>query len=102
MPEGNPVGVLTGVADGERISVGTAVADGDGETAAVGGALGVGLGWAGPPHPATINRPAAAIATTTIALTAITTDLWPVQIRSITVRVSIGRIGSQHSQDRAA
>ena len=60
MPEGDPVGVLTGVADGEGISVGTAVADGDGETIAVGGALGVGLGWVGLPHATTINRPAAA------------------------------------------
>jgi hypothetical protein len=59
MPEGDPVGVLTGVEDGEGISVGTAVLDGDRETIAVGGALGVGLGWVGPPHAATINSPAA-------------------------------------------
>jgi len=50
---------------------------------ALGTALGVPVAWAVPPGLTTMSRPAAAIATRVIPLTAIATDLWPVQIRWI-------------------
>jgi hypothetical protein len=46
--------------------------------------LGVALAWAVPPGLTTISRRDARIATNAIPLTAITTDLWPAQTRSIT------------------
>jgi hypothetical protein len=75
MPEANAVGEFSGVPDGVGSSVGPSDADGDGETTASAEALGVALAWAVAPGLATINRPAATIATTAIALIAITTDL---------------------------
>lgn len=51
-------------------------------------AASVAVAWAEPPGLITIRRPAAAIATTAIALTAITTDLWPANLRLITFQFS--------------
>jgi hypothetical protein len=82
------------VSDGEGRGVGES--DGEGEAIADSVALGVALGvapgvaldvalaWALPPGFTTTSRHAATIATTAITLTAITTDLWPVQMRSMT------------------
>ncbi len=58
----------------------------------------VSVGWpspspspgAVPPELTTASTPAARIATTAIALTAITTTLWPVQMRSITCPSLLG------------
>ena len=71
MPAGSGVGPRSGVGVGEMNGVGESV--GEGIAVAVG--LGVALALAVPPDAATSRRLAARIATTAIALTAITTGL---------------------------
>src|SRR5664280_204519 len=90
---------LTSVGDGS----GEGESDGEGEAEADGEALGVAVAWAVSPGLTAISRPAATIATTATAPTAITTTLWPVQaraiagrIRSITGSISWDETGLQH------
>src|SRR5450759_905246 len=79
-----------GIVAGERlksVGEGSGVGESDGEGEADGEALGVAVACAVSPGLTAISRPAATIATTATAPTAITTTLWPVQARAIAGRM---------------
>ena len=95
MPEGSGVGEGEAKALGEASGVGES--DGTGDRVAVAIVAGVALAWAVPAGRATISTPAARIATTPMAVTAINAALWPVQVRLISVWSPLGEAGSQDS-----